>query len=290
MTSYEISTMLTARDNVTATAAAVHSPYGYVPWESAGVIFALLFGITTLVHLVQSFRYGMKFLLPTAVLCGVFEIIGWGARLYSHFQPHQQNPYIIQIVTTIVAPIPLTAANFIILERIIRKLGPRYSRLSPRNYLRLFLATDVVAFLIQAGGGTIAANATTLSGANQGGNIMLGGIIIQLVFMILFIGLTAEVFYRYNVDASIRQPTDEEKLEEVPFLLSDHPRTLVMIEAGAFSTFCLLVRAVYRTIELADGWDGTVILTQSYFIIFDALMVTLAMFAINFFHPGYLLH
>lgn len=35
-----------------------------------------------------------------------------------------------RIVTTIIAPTPLVAANFIILGRIIQRLGSKYSRLS----------------------------------------------------------------------------------------------------------------------------------------------------------------
>lgn len=67
--------------------------------------------------------------------------------------------------------------------------------------------------------------------------------------------------------------------------------------------------AIYRTAELADGWDGKIIRTQVYFSmsgdvawagiftdcpcqnldVLDAMMVTLAMYATNFFHPGRLL-
>jgi hypothetical protein len=36
-------------------------------------------------------------------------------------------------VALIIAPTPLVAANFIILGRIIRRLGPQYSRLTPRR-------------------------------------------------------------------------------------------------------------------------------------------------------------
>lgn len=73
-----------------------------------------------------------------------------------------------------------------------------------------------------------------------------------------------------------------------------------------------LFSSVYRTIELADGWNGTVITTQVYFStspahsnlsvlcqltyqtdyltdVFDGAMITLAMYTLNIFHPGFLL-
>jgi len=48
-------------------------------------------------------------------------------------------------------------------------------------------------------------------------------------------------------------------------------------------------RSVYRTIELADGWNGRIISTEWYFNVFDATPIVLAMVAINIFHPGRLL-
>jgi hypothetical protein len=36
-------------------------------------------------------------------------------------------------VNLVIAPTPLVAANFILLGRIIRRLGPQYSRLTPRR-------------------------------------------------------------------------------------------------------------------------------------------------------------
>lgn len=68
-----------------------------------------------------------------------------------------------------------------------------------------------------------------------------------------------------------------------------------------------IYRAIYRTIELADGWSGPVLRTQwpfsscriflvvkavmltSVIDVFDGAMVVIAFYTINFLHPGYLL-
>jgi hypothetical protein len=47
-----------------------------------------------------------------------------------------------------------------------------------------------------------------------------------------------------------------------------------------------LTRSVYRTIELQDGWTGRIIHTELYFNVLDGGMVTLAVFTMNFIHPG----
>jgi hypothetical protein len=74
------------------------------------------------------------------------------------------------------------------------------------------------------------------------------------------------------------------------------------------SLITILSSAVYRTIELAGGWNGRVISTQRYFSalmllfylitlvipffstdVLDGAMVTLAIFTLNIAHPGLLL-
>ena len=73
-------------------------------------------------------------MLPTAVLANIIEIMGWGARLWSSKNPPLLDPFLMQyaascpvfpalsepgfshrISTTIMAPTPLVAANFVIL-------------------------------------------------------------------------------------------------------------------------------------------------------------------------------
>lgn len=84
---------------------------------------------------------------------------------------------ICRITTTIIAPTPLVAANFIILGRIISRLGSRYSRLSPKwctwpqiHWLIqtldvdldvsidtiVFCSCDMISLIVQAVGGASA--------------------------------------------------------------------------------------------------------------------------------------
>lgn len=72
-------------------------------------------------------------MFPTAILCGVMELIGWGARLWSHSQPGLSTPFVIQTSVLVLAPTPLLAGIFVIFGRVIQQLGYRYSRLSPRT-------------------------------------------------------------------------------------------------------------------------------------------------------------
>lgn len=106
--------------------------------------------LVLVIHLCQAFMYRKWFFLYTAVFAGFIELAGWSGRLWSSQNVDNSDAFTIQyvifvlhctsyfdnlrrIICTIVAPTPLLAANFIILSRIIRKLGESYSRLSPRR-------------------------------------------------------------------------------------------------------------------------------------------------------------
>lgn len=64
------------------------------------------------------------------------------------------------------------------------------------------------------------------------------------------------------------------------------PRMRLMVAGLGFSSILLMIRAVYRLAELADGWTGTIIETEWLFNLFDGGMVVLAIYTINFIHPG----
>ncbi|TCD71037.1 hypothetical protein EIP91_000536 [Steccherinum ochraceum] len=256
--------------------------YGYLVSKGTAMAFVVLFSITTLVHLVEAIYFRMWWLLPTVGLAGAGEVLGWSGRLWSSYSPLLQDPYLMQIVATILAPTPYVAALFMIFARVTQHLGEQYSRLSPRLYSRIFLTADVVALVVQGAGGGLAATASTQSGSNLGGNIMLGGIIFQLVALIAFVSVATEYYIRYTLDHPIR-PTRGSKRTEMNY------RMKLLTGSLAFIIVCIFIRSIYRTAELADGWNGRIITTEWYFNVFDGAMILLAMWTLSILHPGYLM-
>ncbi|KAF8873935.1 RTA1-like protein [Infundibulicybe gibba] len=267
------------------------TPYGYVPTESIAIIFVALFAVSTLAHLGQLVYFRTWFIIPTVLFCGLLELVGWSARLWSSISPLASTPFTMQITATIIAPTPLVAANFIILGRIIRRLGPSYSRLSPKLYSIIFCGCDITSLVIQAVGGGMASTAAD-SGRDPtpGGNVMLAGIIFQLVTITVYVFCAAEFFIRYIKDAPLKRKSSLEVNGGWPGARGPTDKHLrIMSIALVFSTICLFIRSIYRTIELADGWTGRIITTQVYFNVLDGAMVILAIFTLNFAHPGWLL-
>jgi hypothetical protein len=53
------------------------------------------------VHVLQTIRFRLWWLFPTVVLCGLLEIIGWSARLWSSKRPHLHEAFIMQWVLSL---------------------------------------------------------------------------------------------------------------------------------------------------------------------------------------------
>lgn len=260
------------------------SPYGYTPDAWLGYLFLVVFGISTLVHLIQLSKYRLWWLIPTACAAGILELIGWAARLWSSYNVLLNNPYTIQLVCTILAPTPLVAASFVILGQCIRRLGGQYSRLSAKWYTIVFCSCDVISLVIQALGGASAASAVnTGKSPKPGGDVMLAGIIFQLISITFYMLLASEFVLRYLYN----RPIQGRPAVETGYTADRHTKQILC--ALAFSSLCIYVRSWYRTIELANGFEGYIIHTQRYFVIMDALMISFAMVDLNLLHPGRLL-
>ncbi|KAK7461512.1 envelope glycoprotein [Stygiomarasmius scandens] len=114
---------------------------------------------------------------------------------------------------------------------------------------------------------------------------MLTGIIFQLIIITCFSVLAYEFMKRHTQDRPIRSTADPDETSRGHF----EGRLQTLVYALAANTAFLYIRAIYRTVELADGFQGKIITTEWLFIVFDALLVLLAMLTFNVFHVGRLM-
>jgi len=258
--------------------------YNYIPTEWIAITFLSLFGFSTFIHTAEALYFRLWWLFPSAVFCGFLELIGWSGRLWSSQNPYLEKPFIIQAVCLVVAPTPLVAANFIILGRIIHRLGPQYSRLSPRRYSIIFVSCDIISLLVQGMGGGISSGAqNSQSQANLGAHIALGGTIFQLIAIAAYCALAAEFLVRYTKDWPMRRSTP---LPGEVLRGTTDRRLNRMLYAMFIMTVFIVIRTIYRVVEFVNGWNGKVISTQWLFNVFDGTMIALAMLTLNLFHPG----
>ncbi|KAK3174836.1 hypothetical protein OEA41_002082 [Lepraria neglecta] len=160
-----------------------------------------------------------------------------------------------------------SAAIYYILCQLIKTYGRRYSLLPPKLCLIIFCPADVIYIFAQAIGGSMAAKAASQSPPgdfNTGTHVMLGGIYFQLVSMSIFCVLWLLFLFRAR---------------KVPY-------SRIHALTTSFATACIMVRNVYRAVELCQGWTGYLITHEVYFCVLDGGLMALATLIMNFFHPS----
>ena len=157
---------------------------------------------------------------------------------------------------TSTAPCFFSAAIYYILGQMITQYGRRYSLISARMYLAIFVSFDIISIVIQAVGGASASKAGAEDppgNTKPGTYIMMAGIIIQLVSMSVF-GLLWLIFLW--------------RARAVPI-------SRILLVVTTFSAFCIIVRNFYRAIELSQGWKGYLITHEVYFAVLDGALMAM---------------
>ena len=217
------------------------------------------------------------------------ELIGWIGRASSSHCPYSTVLFEMQLATLIigttalllleaetklivVAPNFFTAGCYVILGRLIDRLGRQYSLISSKLYLYIFCGCDVISLVIQAiGGGRAAAAFNTVNGDTKPGtDTMVAGIIFQLASITVFACFFALVLWKARG-----------KLHG-----TKSNRDFLIIAATGFSITLIYIRSIYRTIELLQGWRGYLITRERYFIALDGTMMLLAVAIFNVVNPG----
>ncbi|WRT65291.1 uncharacterized protein IL334_002234 [Kwoniella shivajii] len=301
------------------------SNYGYTPSASWCIAFIVLFSVSATVHSIQAFRFRYWIVYPTLVLGALTEILGWSARYWSSQNVTLLTPFLMQISTLIMAPVFFSAYDYVVLGMAINRLGPQYSLLKPKYYFATFITADVISLVLQAiGGGKASAAAGDGVPTASATNIMVAGIIFQLISMGIFMLLgadfiiraTAEKPYQFQlrriatetekrtrrssaqtlteVDTESQgkpeQDTEAQHVREEQSSEHEHIRAWWILLVGvAISSTMILIRGIYRSIELTQGWTGHLMTTEMYQNILDALMMLIAVVIYNFINPGYLL-
>lgn len=160
----------------------------------------------------------------------------------------------------------------------------------------------------------MAASAETEADANVGQNIMLAGIVFQLVSMIFFVIIGTDFITRVmrnkpyafrvrnqttalsspssntlapaNSDASIPEKTGGEAVQA----RQNMTRWWIFLIAGVgISSLAIIIRGLYRTAELSEGWGGPIMLNENLQNFLDGLPMIIAVAIFNFVNPTYLL-
>lgn len=176
---------------------------------------------------------------PPSLTKAQFEAIGYAGRAAAHSDTVSTTPYIIQSTLILLAPILFAASIYMILGRLIIRTDSAPLTIVRANWTtKIFVGGDILCFCIQGGGAGMLIKAKDNDGFKMGENIILGGLILQILIFGFFV-VVAAVWHR----RLLARPTAAS---------SELPWTKYIWYLYAASTF-ITIRNFCRVIEYAMG-------------------------------------
>ncbi|KAF2799666.1 RTA1 like protein [Melanomma pulvis-pyrius CBS 109.77] len=230
--------------------------YPYKPNKNVAIGACALFGISALYHLFQMVRRRAWF-YTSFVIGALMMTIGYGFRFVSAGTPDSLGLYIGQSLCIILPPSLYAATIYMIYGRLVIFVdSPEASLIRPTRVTKIFVCGDILAFLLQAGGGGQMANAKT---ADMGKNIMLFGLFVQLLFFGFFLIISLLFWKRMR---------SSPKMYSVPQYGKHHWTSLLKLMFAAAAI--IILRCLFRVVEFSQGHDGYLVSHEVFMYIFDA--------------------
>ncbi|KAI1861897.1 hypothetical protein JX265_009400 [Neoarthrinium moseri] len=263
------------------------SYYEYRPSLAANVALPAIFAASFIgFALTKVFTRRSRGLFFTfALLLGLAaEIVGYIGRVMSYNDPWESTGFMIQICCLTIAPAFISAGIYVSLRPIIAAFGNHNSRIPSRWYTRIFIPCDVVSLILQGTGGGLAAAGDDKATTDNGTDIMIAGLVFQVVTLLVFIGLCVDfsisTFRNFKVNGSTA-------LNDDPAVVNIRRSVMFrgFLAALALSTTCVFIRCVYRVAELSEGWTGPIMAREDLFIAFEGGLISVAVLVLNVFNP-----
>lgn len=282
------------------------SYYSYNPTQVGAIIFIVLFGILILwqtFQCVQSFmrvhnhkkssvtkdlenpfdqdtkikvssRY-IYILIPFYI--GLFcEFIGFIARSISHDNIFDRSPFITQTLLILIGPPFFSASIYMIFGRMVTRIlhNEEFLLLKAKYITKICVVGDVISLFLQAIGGIAISGAEdNIDRFNMGKNIIIGGLVIQILFFGFFVVVetTYYIKLRMNSDSSdYNLYVLNQDIKQFPYRFNNWKSIL---ESLFVCSMFILIRSVYRVIEFTEGNGGYISSHEWFIYVFDGLMM-----------------
>ncbi|KAI0789774.1 RTA1 like protein-domain-containing protein [Abortiporus biennis] len=258
-----------------------NDPFNPLRYIASNSLTAVSFSLVLLTAFIETFmmwRQGGQFMLSMLIAEYTFAA-GLGTRFGLTLHPDSKAIYIVEYLLVVLSPCGFIASNYVLLGRISRWLKcDKYLLIPAKKITLVFVISDVVTFLIQAAGGSISIS-NNIKTAQNGAHIFLAGLALQLASFVLF----TSIYVRFLV------------------LVYKHERQTWFMDGGikkwyndwrslafalCISCVGILIRSVYRTVELGQGFHGKLATTEGYFYGLDTLPLFISIAIFVPFWPG----
>ncbi|MCJ1306947.1 hypothetical protein MMC25_000591 [Agyrium rufum] len=246
--------------------------YDYAPDKTAAIIFFIVFGLTSLVHIGQAIKFKTGWLWPV-IFGALWETVAYIFRILSITKdPTSKSYFIPMTLLLLLAPLWLNAFIYMTMGRVVhyflpgeKIIGLRASRLT-----LLFVGLDVTAFIVQVIG-AVASTSSNASTSKTGFDIYTAGVALQQAFLIFFTYLVI-VFHRRVIQPN-RATVRTKSWKPTLFVLY-------------LSIILLSIRIIYRIVNYASGTCSYIQQHEAFFYCLDSLPIFVAWVSWNFVHPG----
>ncbi|PWW78070.1 RTA1-domain-containing protein [Tuber magnatum] len=242
----------------------------YDPSKAAAILFALLYGITTLLHIIQM-CLTRKWYCSALIMGGLWETTGYILRIFSVDNPNSEGYYSPMLTLIVLAPAWIAAFDYMTLGRLINTFLPSKSALGlrARRITLIFVLFDILSFVVQGSGSGFLASS---DGDNFqiGSYILIGGLALQVIAFGFFTITAVRFDIKYKRE----------------FGVEGRERFVALLYCLYVSCLCILVRSLFRIAEFAEDYPGSLSKNEVYFYVLEAvpMLPTLVMF--NYWHPG----
>ncbi|RKL05029.1 hypothetical protein BFJ68_g5585 [Fusarium oxysporum] len=254
---------------------ACNANYFFDPSFAANLAFCVLFGMTTMVHLIQAILFKKKFCW-VAIMGAAWETIGFAFKTLGSRDQQNMTYLIWGQLFFLLAPLWINAFVYMAVARMV------YFRMPDRKLLGikairmtlLFVWLDIILFLVQGAGGSMLSNNDDMNVIRIGQKLYMAGVGLQLAVIVIFIGITAFFYFK------LRQ-LEGRSMGRMKWLILTMLAVLILI----------VIRIVYRLIEFGPGVNehNQLLIHEEYPLGLDATPILIALVLLNIMHPGFVL-
>lgn len=288
--------------------------WSYCPSIAAAILFTVLFGATSLAHVVQAILYRKPFAC-VLIMGALWETGGYIFRITSIYNQLSSGLFTGQLLLILLAPLWINAYIYMLLGRMIHFFleSDRVFRVKARLITRMFVCFDIVAFLIQATGGTMTGPGASASTQKIGLDVYTGGVGVQLGFLVIFVSLAIGFQQKLkkqtqahgggrrlddledNTSAPLTatrmtSPSGSPSLSPSPLPTVPDPRLAGPLLRTLYIVMTLIIiRNLYRLVEFAMGSNSPTVTHEWYAYVFDAVPMFFALVILNVWNPGKIL-
>ncbi|KAG1807761.1 RTA1 like protein-domain-containing protein [Suillus variegatus] len=248
----------------------VSTVFKYNPNKAAAIAAGVLYSIASLCQFTRLFMnkawWGLH--LPIASACQLSSptskyvltvktvmSVGLFMRIPMATNPNSLPIFMVQELLILIPPAAYLAFNYILYRRfIVNCVDRRYSWIKPEKVIRCILISDIMTASIQGAGGGLEAS-TNATSVKLGADIVLTGLILQIVSFAFFMILVVHVWHGINRNGLLFREKPWRKI----------------LWTWMFSSTAYMIRYIYRVTEFSQGNGGYLITHEIYFYLLDSL-------------------